>query len=109
MRNFKSKILLLLLLLPLVASAVTLDAAKGDGLVGETSKGYLAAVNASPSADVKALISEVNAKRRAQYERIAKQNGISVEDVEKVAGQKAIDKTPAGQFVKNQGGGWKAK
>ena len=109
MINLKSKILLLLLVFPLMASAVTLDDAKGKGLVGETWKGYLAAVEASPSADVEALVNEVNTKRRTQYERIAEKNGISVEDVEKVAGQKAIDKTAAGQFIKHEGGGWQTK
>ena len=98
-----------LLTLPLLAFAVTLDDAKSQGLVGETWKGYLAAVTASPSAEVKQLINDVNARRRAEYERIAKQNGISVEDVEKVAGSKAIERTPAGQYVKAEGGGWRTK
>lgn len=113
MRNFNIKIPLLLLLsallLPLAASAVTLDEAKGSGLVGETWKGYLAAVEASPSAEVEQLVDEVNAKRRTEYERIAKKNGIKVEDVEKVAGKKAIEKTAAGQLVKDESGAWQTK
>jgi hypothetical protein len=88
------------------AMALDLDAAKSTGLVGETSSGYLAAVK--PSAEVNALVQDINGKRKAQYQQIASQNGISLQAVEVRAGQKAIGKTPAGQYV-NTGGGWQKK
>ncbi len=34
---------------------------------------------------------------------IAKQNGISVSDVEAIAGKKAIEKTPSGQIIQLNG------
>ncbi|MGE4408255.1 DUF1318 domain-containing protein, partial [Pseudomonas sp.] len=34
---------------------------------------------------------------------VAKQNGISVGDVEAIAGKKAIEKTPAGQIIQLNG------
>ncbi len=40
------------------------------------------------------LVSDINEKRRAAYERIAKQNGITLDQVANLAGQKAIEKTP---------------
>ena len=55
------------------------------------------------------LAADINQKRRAAYERIAKQNGITLEQVARLAGQKAIDKTEAGQYVKTPGGQWVEK
>ena len=86
--------------------ALELQDAKSQGLVGETETGYLAAVAASSA--VNALVADINGQRKAEYERIAKQNGIALTDVEKLAAKKAIDKTPAGQYVK-VGGSWQKK
>lgn len=96
------------LCLVLVAPAVALDlgTAKTSGLVGETSSGYIAAIQ--PSAQVNELVTSINSQRKAQYQQIASKNGISLEAVEERAGQKAIGKTPAGQYV-NTGSGWQQK
>lgn len=95
--------------LPLTAFALELDDAKARGLVGEDATGYLAAVADKPSADVVVLVDDVNTKRRAEYQRIAKQNSLNVEQVEQLAAKKAIDKTPAGQYVRLPGEGWRKK
>lgn len=79
--------------------AIELDTAKADGLVGERADGYLAAVNPSASAEIRALIDDVNAKREAQYQRIAQKNGIPIEDVEVLAGKKTIEMTESGGWV----------
>ena len=96
----------LALLLAVPAFALDLGEAKSKGLVGETSNGYLAAVK--PSGDVNALVKDINGKRKAHYQKIAKKNNISLEAVEVRAGQKAIGKTPAGQYI-NSGSGWQRK
>ena len=101
---FNALALSLLLVAP--AFALDLGAAKSQGLVGETATGYLAAVK--PSGEVTALIDDINGKRKAHYEKIATKNKISLEAVEVRAGQKAIGKTPAGQYI-NTGGGWQKK
>jgi uncharacterized protein YdbL (DUF1318 family) len=75
-------------------------------MVGETMTGYLAPVKATP--EVQKLVQEINAKRKAMYQKIAKRNGTSLQAVEQLAGKKAIDKTPPGQFV-NLGKGWRKK
>lgn len=82
--------------------ALDLQQAKTQGLVGETATGYLAPVNA-PTAEVTALVNDINSQRKAEYERIARQNSIAVKDVEALAAQKAINKTPAGQMVRTNG------
>lgn len=79
--------------------ALELSDAKQRGLVGEQRDGMLGAVNA-PTPEVQALISEINSKRTTAYANIAKQNGTDVETVKQLAGKKAIEKTPAGQYVK---------
>ena len=98
--------LLLSLLLSLPALALDLGEAKAQGLVGETATGYVAAVKSSP--EVNALVKDINAQRKAHYQKIATKNKISLEAVEVRAGQKAIGKTPTGQFV-NPGSGWQKK
>jgi len=88
------------------AFALNLGEAKSTGLVGETSKGYIAAVKAS--GDINALVKDINERRKAQYQKIANKNKLSLEAIEVRAGQKAISKTPAGQYI-NSGDGWKKK
>ena len=92
----------------MAASALALDLgeAKSSGLVGETATGYIAPIKSSGEID--ALVKDINARRKVQYQRIAEKNGISLEAVEVRAGQKAIAKTPAGEYV-NTGGGWQKK
>ena len=108
-KNMKKTILLLITMLFLfcqTAFALDLGTAKAQGLVGETITGYLAPVKATP--EVKKLIADINAKRKAMYEKIAKRNGTSLHAVELLAGKKAIAKTPPGQFI-NLGKGWLKK
>ncbi|MEH6571410.1 MAG: DUF1318 domain-containing protein, partial [Halioglobus sp.] len=58
--------------LVIIAPAFALDLgdAKSQGLVGETSSGYISAV--IPSQEVKALVERINSQRKAHYEKIAK-------------------------------------
>jgi len=86
--------------------ALDLQAAKAQGLVGETLTGYLAPVKATP--EVQQLVKTINTKRKAQYKKIAQRNGTSLQAVEQLAGKKAIEKTPPGQFIKT-GGNWRKK
>lgn len=92
-----------------LAADLSLAGAKQQGLVGERHDGYLGVVAGSASAAVQQLVTRVNAKRRAEYQRIAKANSISVADVESLAGQKALQKTATGHYVKAQGQGWRKK
>lgn len=110
MRLFKIPALLLLLLVNVGAYAeISLDDAKARGLVGEDAGGYLAAVGDSPDRDVRALISEINDKRRAQYEKIAASNKIELNAVEQLAGKKAIERTEPGLFIRLPDSSWQRK
>lgn len=81
--------------------AIDLQAAKQKGLVGETPAGYLAAVQSTPEATQ--LVQNINAQRKKEYIEIAKRNNLELKSVEQLAGQKAIEKTPTGQFVQVNG------
>ena len=87
----------------LPSAALDLDTARARGLVGEQNDGYVGAVSASPSADVKALVAEVNGKRRAAYADIAKKNGTAPDAVAALSGQKLIERAPPGQWIGDKG------
>jgi uncharacterized protein YdbL (DUF1318 family) len=86
-----------------------LMAAKAAGKIGERPDGLVGAVGAAPAADVLQLVADINQKRRAQYAKIAAQNGTTAEQVGVVAGKELIDRTPAGQYVLNESGIWVKK
>ncbi|WP_166268901.1 YdbL family protein [Marinobacter caseinilyticus] len=74
-----------------------LDQAKQQGIVGETPTGYLDVVK--PTGQARDIVEAINKARREEYARIATKHGIAVSKVEAVAGQKAMDRTPSGQFI----------
>ena len=94
---------LLLLVHAGAAHALDLDTAKQQGLVGEQTDGFIGAVAASPAPEVKALVADVNTKRRASYAAIASKNGTSVEAVAGLAAQKLVGRVPPGQWVGDRG------
>lgn len=88
-------------------AAITLDAAKQQGLVGERLDGYLGIIESSNQVQV--LVDDINAKRREAYIKIAKKNQLTLEQVAALAGKKAIAKTPTGQYVQAEDGSWQKK
>lgn len=96
--------LAILMLLALPLSAADLAQAKAQGWVGEQMNGYLGLVRSDAPADVKSLVAAINHQRRAEYERIARKNGVSSEDVARLAAQKVISQTPPGQYVQTPSG-----
>jgi len=105
-KRLASLLLLLSLSLPAVAlnlneAMSALGDAKASGQLGEMTNGYLGVVSGGgQAAEIAQLI---NQARRAEYQKLAAQNGIKLTDVEAIAGQKAIDKTPPGQYIQLQG------
>lgn len=100
--------LLVALCLALPAAAMSLNEAmsalsqaKASGQLGEKPDGYLGVVQSGGQAED--IASQINQARRAEYHRLAQKNGISVADVEAIAGKKAIEKTPSGQIVQLNG------
>ncbi len=91
------------------AGADPLDDAKRSGSLGEKPDGYLGLVDPKSSPAAKDLMNQINAKRREEYRKIAQQNKTDLHAVELLAGEKAIAKTPTGQFVQLSSGEWKRK
>ena len=85
------------LLFSSIAFAIGLDEAKDKGLVGEKGNGYLGVVIVQK--DAQGLVVDINAKRKAVYVELAAKNGITLQQVEKLAAKKAYDKTSTGHYL----------
>ena len=107
-RNFPTLIAMLLALALTATAALAgpLDKPKQDGLIGERADGYVGYVVESVPADIKKLVDRTNEERRAEYEKVAKQNGTSLEAVQAIFGQKLIARQPPGTFVMTADGKW---
>jgi uncharacterized protein YdbL (DUF1318 family) len=85
-----------------VQTALAADAlatAKASGLVGEQPDGYLGLVKAdAPDATI-AMVDEINAKRRAEYEKIAGQTSTTVEAVGAVTFEKLLKSGKPGYYL----------
>ena len=109
--NFRKLLMPLLLASSLFSSTVFamdlndamshLGPAKAAGLLGEQPNGYLGVVKAQGNAAEIARL--INDARRAEYQRLAKNNNIQLADVETMAGKKALEKTPVGQYIQLNG------
>ncbi|MFA7554221.1 MAG: YdbL family protein [Spongiibacteraceae bacterium] len=78
-----------------------LSQAKSAGLLGEQPNGYLGVVKAQ--GDAAEIARLINDARRAEYQRLAENNNIQLADVETMAGKKALEKTPSGQYIQLNG------
>lgn len=95
------------LLLAGQALAMDLAQARAQGLVGETLDGYVGVVTASPEAS--AVVADINARRRAEYAKISRENGQPISVVGKVAAERIIGALPAGSYYKSPNGSWAKK
>ncbi|WMS85834.1 YdbL family protein [Pleionea litopenaei] len=105
-RSFKSLFTVLVLCLTFglsTAMAADLDSAKASGLIGEKPDGYLGLVVSDAPADVKALVEEVNTKRKQKYLEIANKRNATLADVERIAGEAALKKTLPGHYIFKNG------
>jgi hypothetical protein len=98
-----------LMLLLQNAWAIDIGSAKAQGLVGEANSGYLAAVQSSASAEVRALIADVNAKRKSSFQNTAQNTGASVAQVANRFYELAVQKTSPGNYYQDASGRWRKK
>ncbi|MBU2972344.1 YdbL family protein [Pseudoalteromonas sp. C2R02] len=96
--------LIIMLSMSFSALALTLQDAKKQGLVGEMPDGYLGAIK--NNAQVASLVNSVNKKRKDLYISLARKNKITLGQISALAGEKAIQKTASGNFIKNAKGQW---
>ena len=96
----------LCLSLPVMAMSLeqalsALGGAHSQGLVGVQTHGQLGLVTIG--GDAADIAAQINAARRAEYQKVAGQSGAKLADVEALAGKKAIERTPSGQYVQVNG------
>jgi len=113
-RNNRIINVFLALLISLMAVSVAVAASplskpKADGLIGEQANGYIGLVTQNVPADVRKLVNEANANRKAGYQKIAAREGTRLAEVEKVGGKTAIDKTLRGNYIRDASGSWRKK
>lgn len=103
----KAIAMVLAMIWTVTAAAAELGELKAQGLVGERADGYLGLVQEVVAVDVSELVAEVNARRKAEYERIAADNNIALSEVEALAGRKTLAKTEPGGWIYVDG--WRQK
>lgn len=86
----KVLILLLATLFSFSVFASPISDAVDAGKVKEVPSGYVEAIDKSP--EIMSLVSKVNTGRKGEYEKIAKRNGLTVEQVGKASYQKRFGK-----------------
>ena len=103
----KKLLVLFTLILSFSSFAIELTDAKEQGLIGEQSNGLLGVVKSS--LEIEVLVKDINARRLSKYSQIARKNEMTLEQVSLLAGEKTINKTPAGQYIQNTAGQWVVK
>ena len=86
-----------------------LDRLRKDGRIGETWDGYLSAVNGKDDAKVSAVLDIENHLRRDQYQKDARKQNKSVNEVAEAAGARNLEKVSAGEWFLPKGGQWQKK
>lgn len=80
--------------------------ARETGLVGEKADGYLGFA-VLPSAAIRALVEDINIKRKAAYSKEALANGATVEEMALRSGCRLIaERTVAGEKYQTPSGQW---
>ena len=80
-------------------------AARASGHVGEQPDGYLGVVGAG-SAELRALVSNINIQRKSAYTSKATASGATVEQLAFTSGCNLIAQTAAGEKYRTPGGAW---
>jgi uncharacterized protein YdbL (DUF1318 family) len=98
----QSVLLVSIVMLSVSASALDLNSAKDQGLIGELGNGYLGLI-AAGNEDAIALAKSINDKRKANYTEIAQKNKTSEKELASIMGKKLLKKAKAGQMIKQDG------
>jgi uncharacterized protein YdbL (DUF1318 family) len=90
------------------AQADALDTYRSNGTIAERYDGYLELRGSGAPADAKSLVSSVNSKRKALYEKRAREQNVPVSAVGALfAGKIAEQGAPSGTYFRMQDGSYK--
>lgn len=84
------------------------EAARSSGTIGEKPDGYLGYVTA-PSPAIKALVEDINIKRKSAYTRKAQETNSTVEQFAFTSGCNLISRTAAGEKYQTPTGSWNTR
>lgn len=89
------------------AYAITLDEARGQGLVGEKADGLVAPISSNASSEIAALVASINSARLNSYRQLAAKDSAPLEAVQAIAGEKLMGKAREnGWYVMDASGRW---
>ena len=91
-----------------LGDSAPLLAAKAAGQVGERADGYVGA-RPGHEAAAQSLLADENARRRAEYEKIAAEHGTDLRAVQTVAGERRIGEAEPGEWILPADGVWRQK
>lgn len=90
-------------------NAQSLEDIKKAGWAGERPDGYLGFVKSGTPGNVQRAVKDINSKRRAEYQKIAKKNKTSLKSVEMIIGAKLVKRARPGEYVMSTAGKWAKK
>jgi len=85
--------------------SVSIMQARGAGLIGERFDGYLGFVT-TPSEALRRQVNSINIRRRALYANLARQKGVSTEEVGITATCTLFTRIPVGGYYLTSDRGW---
>jgi hypothetical protein len=94
---------------PAQAQGAALDGYRASGVIAERFDGYVEIRDPNAPADARALVDQVNAQRRALYQKRAQESNVPVEEVGKLFATKITETAPPGTYFRQPGGGFVRK
>jgi len=82
------------------------DQAKSQGVVGETTAGYLSIVSGSVSPEIVNAMNEINIRRKSVYTKKAREQNVQIEVIATITGEKLVAKAKPGEKVLDAAGNW---
>ena len=86
-----------------------LDTYRANGVIAERFDGYVEIRDSNAPSEARAMVADVNAKRRALYEQRASGSNVPVEEVGKVFANKITGSAPSGTYFRRPDGGYTRK
>ncbi len=92
-----------------VQADTRLDTYRANGVIAERFDGYVEIRDSNAPSDARALVKDVNSKRRALYKQRADESDVPVEEVGKVFANKIVGTAPPGTYFRQSSGGYVQK
>jgi uncharacterized protein YdbL (DUF1318 family) len=92
-----------------VRADARLDAYRANGIIAERFDGYVEIRDSKAPSEARAVVKNVNAKRRALYKQRASESSVPVAEVGKVFANKIVNTAPPGTYFRQSGGGYVQK